>query len=110
MEASVYWTIIGALVVLLLKDVILSALRGLASGQNMSSSEIATLKSEVEALKVKQAQHDGLLVAVTELKSEVKHMASTMSGQSQMIAQIVAATIKETFAVLGVRRQVAAGA
>lgn len=80
-------------------------LKNLANGQSNHAQDITKLKADFEALKSKQAEHDGLVVAVTRLEERVGQMSQQLANQGPVIAQVVAMTIKETFAALGVSRR-----
>lgn len=96
MSQEVLYAIIGALALLLLRDVILEAVKKLFAGQQLTLGDVSALKAEVAGLKVKQAEHDGMLVAVTELKTEMKLLREAFTQQPTLIAGVVSETIKAT--------------
>lgn len=96
--------IIAGLAAVLAKDMILPALAALFGKQSDHSIELAALRVDIENLKTKQQEHEGLLVAVTRLEERVGNLSGQLANQAPLMAQAVALAIRETFTVLGVRR------
>lgn len=96
MTNEMLWAVIGALVLLIFRDVLMDGLRRLTSGQTLTLGEVSALKADVATLKQKQVEHDGMLVAVTELRTELKLIRESMATQPSLIAGVVSETIKAT--------------
>lgn len=96
MSQEVLFTIIGALCLLLFRDVAGEMLKRLFSGQTLTLTDISALKADVHTLKQKQAEHDGMLIAVTELRSEMRSMREAFNNQPNLIAGVVSETIRAT--------------
>jgi len=59
-----------------------------------------TMRAQVAGLVDKSKDQDTLSTSLTELRVEVKHLQEALTKQPAMIAQVVAATIKETARLL----------
>lgn len=59
-----------------------------------------SMREQLKQLRAKAEGHDDMRDVVTKLTSEVEHLRDALKQQPAMIAQIVAATIKETLRLL----------
>ena len=73
--------------------------------QNTNTATLATLLARIEAMEDKQATHDGLMTMVTRLDEQLSAVRQQLANQGPVIAQVVAMTLKETFAAIGIDRR-----
>lgn len=66
--------------------------------------------ARIKALEDKLAGHDSTLILVTELRSEVKHLADELKRQPQVIALCVGEAIKAALAYRAPASRAAVGA
>ena len=101
------YAIIGVLLLFVFKDVLWGAVRQIGSGHTLTLTEMSALKAQIRSIEEKQSMHDGILVAVTELKTEVRLMREAAKDQAPLIAGVVSETIKATLQFVKVPRAAA---